>query len=218
MNGVWSRRPSPAMVVAVIALIVALGGTGYAAFKLPKNSVGTKQLKKNAVNSAKVKNRSLTGQDINLAKLGTVPSANNAVHATTADTAGSLSPPEPSHVVGAQGEPPFLSGSANRTFPVAGASYQPVGFFKDHEGVVHLEGVVDAGKEGSTPGLIFVLPPGYRPASGKVLAFEPAEKRGILVSGVGVNLGGMDLSGGVYAPETEAGSIPLNGITFRAQG
>jgi hypothetical protein len=33
-----------------------------------------------------------------------------------------------------------------------------------------------------------------------------------------VNLLGLDLSGAVYAPETEAGSIPLNGITFRAYG
>ena len=41
-------RPSPAMVVAITALIVALGGTGYAALKLPKSSVGTAQLKRNA--------------------------------------------------------------------------------------------------------------------------------------------------------------------------
>lgn len=56
-------RPSPAMVVACLALTVALGGTGYAAIKLPKNSVGTKQLKKNAVVSSKVKNRSLKAVD-----------------------------------------------------------------------------------------------------------------------------------------------------------
>lgn len=36
--------PSPAMVVACTALAVALGGTGYAALTLPRNSVGTKQL------------------------------------------------------------------------------------------------------------------------------------------------------------------------------
>jgi hypothetical protein len=34
------------MVIAFIALLVAMGGTGYAAVALPKNSVGTKQLKK----------------------------------------------------------------------------------------------------------------------------------------------------------------------------
>jgi hypothetical protein len=38
-------RPSPALVVALIALFVALGGTGYAVSKLPPNSVGTAQVK-----------------------------------------------------------------------------------------------------------------------------------------------------------------------------
>ena len=33
--------PSPAMVVACLALTVALAGTSYAAIKLPANSVGT---------------------------------------------------------------------------------------------------------------------------------------------------------------------------------
>ena len=42
-------RPSPAMVVACLALGIALAGTSYAAIKLPANSVGAKQLKRNAV-------------------------------------------------------------------------------------------------------------------------------------------------------------------------
>jgi hypothetical protein len=92
-------RPSPALVIALVALFVALGGTGYAALKLPKNSVGTKQLKKNAVTgskikanavtSSKVKNGSLTGADINLGALGTVPNATNATNATHASSADS---------------------------------------------------------------------------------------------------------------------------------
>lgn len=56
-------RPSPALVVASLALIVALGGTSYAAIKLPKNSVGAKQIKSNAVTSAKIKNGSLRPTD-----------------------------------------------------------------------------------------------------------------------------------------------------------
>ena len=97
MNWLKPRRPSPALVISLIALFVALGGTGYAALSLPKNSVGTKQLKKNAVTgskikknavtSSKVKNHSLTSADINLAALGTVPSASNAGHANVADSA-----------------------------------------------------------------------------------------------------------------------------------
>ena len=56
-------RPTPAMVVAVIALFVALGGTGYAALKLPPHSVGKKQLKRNAVTTAKVDNNTLRLKD-----------------------------------------------------------------------------------------------------------------------------------------------------------
>jgi hypothetical protein len=88
------------MIIAVIALIVALGGTGYAATKgkLGKNTVGPRQLKRqavktgkianNAVNGRKVANNSLTGDDINLGALGTVPSAQTAGSAGNADTVG----------------------------------------------------------------------------------------------------------------------------------
>lgn len=58
------RRPSPAMLVALVALFVALGGSSYAALNLPKNSVGSKQLKKNAVSSKKVRNGSLLVRDL----------------------------------------------------------------------------------------------------------------------------------------------------------
>jgi hypothetical protein len=49
MRGVGVRRlknyrPSAAMVVSLIALFMALGGTSYAALKLPKNSVGSAQV------------------------------------------------------------------------------------------------------------------------------------------------------------------------------
>ena len=52
------------MVIASIALLMALGGTSIAAVSaLPNNSVGTAQLKGNAVISSKVKNRSLLAVD-----------------------------------------------------------------------------------------------------------------------------------------------------------
>jgi hypothetical protein len=56
-------RPTPAMVVACVALAVAMAGTGYAATALPRNSVGAVQLKDNAVTAAKVKNSSLLKAD-----------------------------------------------------------------------------------------------------------------------------------------------------------
>jgi hypothetical protein len=56
-------QPTPAMVVACAALVVALGGTGYAATVLPRNSVGAVQLRNNAITASKVKNFSLLRQD-----------------------------------------------------------------------------------------------------------------------------------------------------------
>jgi hypothetical protein len=43
-----------ANVMATIAVFIALGGASYAAVKLPKNSVGTEQLKKGAVTATKL--------------------------------------------------------------------------------------------------------------------------------------------------------------------
>lgn len=82
------RRPrgnlTYANVVSTLCLFLILGGGAYAATKLPANSVGTKQIKNGAV----------TGAKIDLASLGTVPSAthagsaDNANHANSADSAG----------------------------------------------------------------------------------------------------------------------------------
>jgi hypothetical protein len=90
------RRPEPALIVAIIALIASLAGTAWAA--LPKNSVGTKQLKSrsvttgkianNAVTGAKVATGTLTGADINLGQLGTVPNASSAQTGQDAQTVG----------------------------------------------------------------------------------------------------------------------------------
>jgi hypothetical protein len=55
--------PRPSTVLALVALAVALGGTGYAATLLPAGSVGTAQLKNGAVISSKVKNGSLRAAD-----------------------------------------------------------------------------------------------------------------------------------------------------------
>jgi hypothetical protein len=69
MKRLLHLRPTPAMVVACAALFVSLGGVGYAAVALPANSVGTKQLKRNAVDSAKVKKHSLLKSDFKRGQL-----------------------------------------------------------------------------------------------------------------------------------------------------
>ena len=97
-QGIW--RGSPALVVSVIALFVALGGSVYAAKKaridgkairaksIPGNrlkprSVGANRLKPGVLRAATIPTP-LTGTDINELTLGQVPSA---AHADSADTA-----------------------------------------------------------------------------------------------------------------------------------
>jgi hypothetical protein len=55
--------------VGLLALFVALGGTSYAAVKLPAGSVGPTQIAANAVTSAKVKNGSLLARDFRQGQL-----------------------------------------------------------------------------------------------------------------------------------------------------
>lgn len=104
MKALHTKRPSTALVISIAALFVALGGTGFAAFALPKNSVGTKQLKNNAVTTSKLKNAAVTGSKIDLRTIGTVHNAdtansavfaneaNHASNATTANALGGLPP------------------------------------------------------------------------------------------------------------------------------
>jgi len=91
------RLFAPSMIIAMIALVVALGGVGFTATRLPKGSVGSAQLRSKAVTAAKiapgavtgaaVKDLSLAGGDIDLARLGKVPSASTADRATSAASA-----------------------------------------------------------------------------------------------------------------------------------
>src|SRR5438105_18362 len=76
-------RPSPSMIVALIALFLAAGGVGYAAV-----TINGKVLKNRSVAGKKIKKNTLTGTEIKESKLGKVPSAKNADHATSADSAG----------------------------------------------------------------------------------------------------------------------------------
>ena len=78
-----TRRPSAAMGVAMVALFVSLCGGAYAALTLPRNSVGTAQLKsgaviggklhKDAVTSVKVKNHALLAEDFKAGQLPAGP-------------------------------------------------------------------------------------------------------------------------------------------------
>jgi hypothetical protein len=237
------KRLTYANVMSSIAVFLVLGGaTAFAANQLGKNTVGAKQLKKNAVTMEKIKNNAVigtkikdgsittskigadavTGAQVNESTLSTVPSANSAntanlaKSATTAESANiasSLTPAEPVHLVGSPGQPPFESGSTN--ISEAGISLVPVGFWKDHDGNVHLQGYAKVGKSSGSLPSVFTLPSGFRPAAGTIAEFEQIQKAIAIVIGSNVVVSGLDLSGKVLAQNEEQEIIALEGITFR---
>lgn len=146
--------------MSTIAVFVALGGTSYA---VARNSIGTPQLKNNAVTSTKVKNGSLLSGDL-------APSAR----------VGQRGPRGPQGPAGASAgnlqpeawKPLEFSGTwGNYELPVTSKGE----FRKDAGGVVHLRGTVTqrAGAPARVQ-TIAVLPPGYRPLLNEI--FETASQ------------------------------------------
>ena len=110
-------------LVAVLALFVALGGVSYAATKLAKNSVGGKQLKKDAVTSPKVKDGSLQASDFKAGTLLSGPSGPTGLPGP----AGPPGPPGPAATPGSEVVPAAaLTSSVN--VAIANNSLVPVAF------------------------------------------------------------------------------------------
>jgi hypothetical protein len=156
------RAPSPALVISLIALFVALGGTTYAATSLPANSVGTTQLKNGAVTASKL------NPHVKVKNATNAITAQNATYAKTAQNATALggypasyfalAAIEPAHVVGATNQPAFENGWSSSL----GAADEGLSFYKDSWGIVHLQG--NAANVNASTTTIFNLPTGYRPA------------------------------------------------------
>ena len=87
MKGLRARL-TYANVTATLALFLVLAGGSALAAKqvLPKNAVGSRQIKDGAVTAAKIKDGAVTGSKIQLSSLGAVP---DALHAAKADSAQS---------------------------------------------------------------------------------------------------------------------------------
>lgn len=99
MQRLFLRRPSGAMVVAIIALVVAVSGSAVAATKIAKSVNGDKliakrtlsgnRLRPHTITGTQIRAHALTAKQINLKKLGKVPSAAVADRATSAAIATS---------------------------------------------------------------------------------------------------------------------------------
>ena len=221
MGRTKARRPSPALLVAVIALVAALAGSAVA---LPgKNQVDKNDIKKGAVTKKALKKGAVTKKAI---KAGAVTEAKLGDGAVTAAKIG---PHEAVHVVGAPGEPPFGTGGDGDCVwrnPGAGegvSGLSPVGFYKDQLGQVHLQGIAvgeDATGGDATcalsptqidDGVVFTLPAGYTPAALQFFADGGGGGTLIVPASGGTFEGISPPAGSVVALE---GTALLEGISF----
>jgi hypothetical protein len=95
-------RPTPALIVAFIALFAAMGGFGYAALKMKPNSVTTKIIRDGAVTADKIADGAVTTPKLapdavapnatNAANAANAMNAANAANATNAAKLGGIAP------------------------------------------------------------------------------------------------------------------------------
>ncbi len=211
-----------ANVIATLALFLALGGVGYAATHLPRNSVGSRQLKAGAVTGAKIRRGAVTGAKV---KDGSLSAADLAPG--TIPSGSGTSPGGPAGPPGAPGQPGAPgAGLAPATFIDAGlpngepgcgthqgfVNWEPavaehVGYYRSPDGFVHLKGTALQCNPDS--GVVFFLPPGYRPAASVFLFGQIPTTREPTIVDVFSN--GEIFSG---LPNVEI-PVSIDGISFR---
>ena len=180
-------RPSPATVIACLALFFAVAGGSAMALQgrnsvdsgdIKKGAVKTSDIANNAVTTKKIKNNHVRAADIQNNAVGTGEIRNGQVQ--TAD----IAPAESLRLVGAAGQPTLGNGgegdciwSTTPSFPLP-YRFNPPGFFKDVLGNIHLTGILfpadgpggdtncgGGAGETSEDSVAFILPEGYRPTN-----------------------------------------------------
>jgi hypothetical protein len=151
MRRILRLRPSPALVIAMIALFISLGGVSYG---LARNSVDSREIKNGTVSSRDLKNNSVTSRDV---KNGSLVTGDFKAGSIPAGPAGPAGPPGADGRPGVDGQDGF--GTLSYSFGVAvNASGPPVRRLAPGE---EFQGAVPCA-------------PGTFPTGGDVIAFETA--------------------------------------------
>jgi hypothetical protein len=204
------RRPSPALVIACLALFVSLGGVSYGVAtgsidsrEVKDNTVRTQDLRNNDIRGLDIRNstvrtrdvalNTLTGADINEERLDKVPAASNA------DTLGGLGSDAFLRPDGT-GFQALTLGTGWETAPGEAAP----SFDVDPLGYVHLRGSMTGG---GSPAL--TLPEGARPATKSHFITANSEAAGTAQVTV-------EADGDVIVRDPEPNGVSLDGVTFRA--
>ena len=203
------RRPSPALVIASVALFLAVGGGAFAIAssdnardrKIAK-AVANKQIRKKAPNlSVKHAGTADLATSASTVADGAVSTAKLADGAVTAGKIGAGQVGE-GQLAPASFQPIPDSAMVGSWVNVPTS---PVGVARDAEGFVHIRGAIKAGFLGE---FAFQLPPGLRPAALRVFAVPCGPD----VCPLQVNS-----QGDVEVDGTSNNGVYLDGVQFKAE-
>jgi hypothetical protein len=174
--GRMKLMPSPALVIATLALVLGLGG---GAFALSKNGDNRKDRRianraihraapnlsvKHAVSADTATNADHATSADSATTAASATTATDADHATSANTATTATTASNAQQLG--GVNPMVPATPmtllNGWARYGGAGYDTPAYWEDAFGVVHLKGSVAQSPAGSD--VIFTLPPGLRPS------------------------------------------------------
>ncbi len=201
------RLPSPALLISIVALVLAVGGGAYAIGASTNKTIRkivNRQITRRAPRLS-VRHAVSTGSADTAKVADSARAADSAASAASAAIAQSLAPPEAVHLIGAPGEPNFENGAGNSLT----LTNNPVGFYKDRQCLVHLQGAL--GAKSLTGDAAFTLPPAYRPpmwALGSVAVLGSQAGYFEVVSETGAFT--------AYAETGPTAIFGLDGVSFRA--
>jgi hypothetical protein len=143
------KRPSHATVVAYVALFLALSGGAIAIAGGTK--INGSKLKKRSVAGKKLKKHTITGTEVNLNKLGKVPTAGTADTAGTANVANSLANLSPLKVT------KTTSSASGATYEAARNAATPVTLYDDSHFTIYGKCFIDeSGVKPKLDGVAFI--------------------------------------------------------------
>jgi len=212
------RRPSPALVIACVALFVSLGGVSYGFATgsidgreikngtirngdIRNGTIATKDLRNNEVRGADIRNSTIGGRDVAFNTLGgndikesTLTKVPDADNLDGVDSSLFVRKEAPAFT------PLTLTGGAAAVAGEAGP-----GFDVDGSGYVHLQGTFTP----AGAGVAFTLPAGFRPAATARFVIRDGAT-GVAVLTIAAT--------GDAAVAGAAGDVSLDGVTFAAAG
>jgi hypothetical protein len=223
-----SRHLTYTNVIATVAVFLALGGVSWAAIRVPRNSVGTKQLKAKAVTLPKI--------HPDARALFNGPQGEKGLQGLQG-AVGPVPPSEPLHLVGETGEPPFEMGNGGGAggddcpWSNFDGGHSQAAFFKDPTGIVHVKGLVkardkvpgspntnercDFSPTATSDNWIFRLPEGYRPVRRAVFTSLGGNTTALMR--VDVRGDGVVEIGAAPNPDKAKEWVSIEGISFRAE-